>query len=258
MIYRADTDRQWERFGASDPYYGVLTDDRFRAEHLDADARSQFFASGEAHVARLYHTLEQAGFMQRQPRTVLDFGCGVGRLVIPFAGRAHAVLGLDVSPSMLEEARRNCAEAKLANVELLRASDDLAGLSGQFDLIHSYIVFQHIAARRGERLIDGLVAHLAEDGIAALHVTYAVATPFRYRVGAFIKSRVPFGHQIVNMLVGEKPNRPSLEMNLYDLGRIFSILRNNGMTRFYCEHTDHGGCYGLMIMCRRGAPQARP
>ena len=44
----ANSDREWERFGASDPYFGVLTNDRFKVAHIDQTARDDFFSSGEA------------------------------------------------------------------------------------------------------------------------------------------------------------------------------------------------------------------
>jgi ubiquinone/menaquinone biosynthesis C-methylase UbiE len=41
------------------------------------------------------------------PRKILDFGCGVGRSPVAFAAMAEEVVGLDVSPAMLREARAN-------------------------------------------------------------------------------------------------------------------------------------------------------
>jgi glycogen synthase len=46
-------------------------------------------------------------FGSRAPMTILDVGCGPGRLLAPLA-RSHQVTGSDISPEMLEEARRRC------------------------------------------------------------------------------------------------------------------------------------------------------
>ena len=48
-----NTDRSWEKLGRQDPYYGVLTDEKFRSSKLDAGARQEFFASGSVHMAEL-------------------------------------------------------------------------------------------------------------------------------------------------------------------------------------------------------------
>ena len=53
-----DSDRVWEEFGREDPYYSVCTDDRFRGARLDEDARSQFFASGDEHVANVLAVIQ--------------------------------------------------------------------------------------------------------------------------------------------------------------------------------------------------------
>ena len=42
-----DPDESWRKFGKTDPYFGVLTADRFRKENLDEAALRDFFASGE-------------------------------------------------------------------------------------------------------------------------------------------------------------------------------------------------------------------
>ena len=52
-----DSDRDWKLIGALDPYFGVLTEERFRRANLDEKALAEFFASGshdlEAVVVRL-------------------------------------------------------------------------------------------------------------------------------------------------------------------------------------------------------------
>ncbi len=40
------------------------------------------------------------------PGSVLDAGCGTGRVAIELSRRGHEVLGVDVDPAMLEVARR--------------------------------------------------------------------------------------------------------------------------------------------------------
>ena len=62
---------------------------------------------------------------------------------------------MDVSPSMLAEARRNCEAHGVANVSLVPVRRQLSGAEGEFDLVHSYIVLQHIEIRRGRDLSRG-------------------------------------------------------------------------------------------------------
>jgi ubiquinone/menaquinone biosynthesis C-methylase UbiE len=53
-------------------------------------------------------------------RTVLDIGCGIGRLEVELAPRVAAVYGIDVSTQMINAALRRCSP--LANVHLLKVS----------------------------------------------------------------------------------------------------------------------------------------
>ena len=45
-----DSDRSWEYYGSNDPYFGVLTDQRFRRDRLTDATIAEFFASGETHI----------------------------------------------------------------------------------------------------------------------------------------------------------------------------------------------------------------
>ena len=85
------TDKDWERWGATDPYFGVISSDRFRKEGLDQAAKNEFFATGSEHVERVYRLIEEHFDQTFNPKAALDFGCGVGRLVVP-AVQLHAVL----------------------------------------------------------------------------------------------------------------------------------------------------------------------
>jgi 2-polyprenyl-3-methyl-5-hydroxy-6-metoxy-1,4-benzoquinol methylase len=145
----------WERFGELDPYWAVLTDEKFRASKINSDARRQFFESGETHVDRVVETVRASVHPGFSPRRVLDFGCGVGRVLIPLAKRYPESVGMDVATSMLREAASNLAE-KGVIAELVLYDEALTRLTGTFDFIHSYIVFQHIPPARGLRTAANL------------------------------------------------------------------------------------------------------
>ena len=105
MVY--DPTTQWERYGAMDPYYGVLSAPDFHRARLDAATRARFFDTGRRQVAELAARIEAHTGSTLQARRALDYGCGVGRLTLPLAERCEHVYGVDVSPSMLHEADRN-------------------------------------------------------------------------------------------------------------------------------------------------------
>src|SRR5882762_1792622 len=105
-MLRNDSNSDWERFGRDEPYFGVLLDEKFRLRNLTPQALEEFFASGEAHVERVFRTIVRHLDPDFAPATALEFGCGVGRVLVPLARRCPSVVGVDVSASMLAEARR--------------------------------------------------------------------------------------------------------------------------------------------------------
>jgi len=42
-----DTDRDWNKWGSGEPYFGVLSHSEFLRENLNDDSLSKFFATGQ-------------------------------------------------------------------------------------------------------------------------------------------------------------------------------------------------------------------
>ena len=271
-----DTDAEWEKWGSRDPYFGVLTHDRFRSTALTAAAYNDFFESGRLHVNQVLASCRRHFGIAFDPQRVLDFGCGVGRVLIPFSEVCATVVGTDVSASMLAEARRNCARFGVTNAELLLADDTLRAVEGPFDLVHSSIVLQHIESERGLDLIARLVERIAPGGGAAIHVTYG-RDYGRCRYGRPIPDAPeplppPGLYRRVRSLVrsvirppvqAAEPPRdtggdPVMMMYHYDLSRIAYIFHAAGATEFHAEFTDHGGELGVNLFARTGVRNAEP
>jgi SAM-dependent methyltransferase len=267
------TDDAWEQWGQRDPYFGVITDPKFRRTAINEDAKREFFESGAAHVHHVLTTIRQHIDPHFKPRRILDFGCGVGRLVVSFARIADEVIGLDISRAMLHEAERNCAERQLQNVQLLRSDDDLSTVSGSFDLIHSSIVFQHIPVERGRTIFANLLRHLRPGGVGAVQITYskaqfspthgvAPATSTVSANGANSSVSVAGGSKARARGSKRKEARPALnspdpttsevadpeiQMNPYDMNQILFLLQSRGVQHFRAEFSDHGGELGLFL-----------
>ena len=266
------TDREWEKWGQQDPYFGVLTCERFRSTQLDVAARAEFFASGHWHaqcvLASCRHYIDSAF----APRRILDFGCGVGRVLIPFAAVAEHVVGVDVSMSMLAEARRNCAELGLANVQLVLSDDDLSQVQGEFDLVHSAIVLQHIEVPRGRSLFRRLIDCLAPGGVAALQLTYGksyhpdtlgqpasvAARPAPQPTATTLSRLLRRGAGAEDEERARTPETPAadpaMQMNPYNLSEIAYLMQTAGIRRFHAEFTDHGGELGAFLYFQRPEP----
>lgn len=244
------TDTAWEEWGKRDPYYGVITDPKFRRSQLDSAVLGEFFESGRNHVDYVMQAIHRDIDPTFAPKAVLDFGCGVGRTLPAFAGIAENVVGVDVSQSMLEEAARNCHEQKLTNVHLIRCDDSLAAIGGTYDLIHSFIVFQHIPRARGRVIFTRLLQYLGPTGIGAIHFTYS-KSHFSATNGlppqspSFLAPVAPLASPCVD---------PEMQMNPYNMNEILFILQSAGIKRVRAEYTDHGGELGIFLFFQRSSP----
>lgn len=224
------TDRDWEQWGATDPYFGVFSRDRFRTDTLTEQVKDEFFSSGEAHVARVLQDIENAIGAEFTPGAVLDFGCGVGRLVIPFARRADRVTGVDISPSMIAEAKRNCAAAELSNATFVASDDSLSSVQGEFDLVHSYIVLQHIPWRRGRIILQALADRVAPGGHLAVQIlTGHDASPI---IRGLVRLRYLFppANWLRNLLRRRPMLEPAMQLHIYDLEVVTNDLERRGFT----------------------------
>ncbi len=246
--YRED----WKRYGDTDPYFGVLTDPRFRRDRLDAAALADFWGTGEAHVERLAALFAAHLGRELRPGRSLDFGCGVGRVLLPLARRSVQVVGVDVSPSMLAEARKATEAKGMANVELVEFTGSLAGLRGPFDFVHSYIVLQHIPVDQGLALIAELLGLLAPGGLAMLQLTYAKPGEDALRASVRrVRSGVPMVNGLANLLGRRAWSEPYMQMNPYDLNLVFLLFQTAGCHRVFTTFSDHGGALGVALLAEK-------
>jgi SAM-dependent methyltransferase len=246
-----NSDKDWERFGETDPYFAVLTAPEFHGR-LSGTERARFFASGKLHIETILSIIHERLDPSFAPARALDFGCGVGRLLLPLAERCKEVTGVDVSPSMLAEARRNCDAVDANRVQLVLGDDDLSAVRGPFDFVHTYIVLQHIPVERGEKLVRNLAAKLAPGGVGMFHVPY---TPGRTRLTSkllyWLRTKVPGGKWVLNLARGRAVSAPVMQMNAYSVTRLLDILWGEGCLEMHVRFSNHDGARGVLIFARK-------
>jgi SAM-dependent methyltransferase len=68
-----------------------------------------------------------------EPASVLDAGCGTGRVAIELARRGHAVVGVDIDEAMLEAARAKAPHLMWVRGDLVDPGPELDGRA--FDIV---------------------------------------------------------------------------------------------------------------------------
>jgi SAM-dependent methyltransferase len=103
----------------------------------------------------------EASFVEElRPRSVLDAGCGSGRVAIELARRGIDVVGVDVDRSMLNTARRLAPDLTWIEADLARLD-----LGRQFDVVvmaGNVMVF--VAPGAHADVVAGVARHVAGDG----------------------------------------------------------------------------------------------
>lgn len=244
----ADSDHNWRLWGQRDPYYGVLTDPKFRRDSIEAN-RQNFFESGQAFIGHWLAEIERHfGALPRE--RALDFGCGVGRLTIPLSEHFDAVVGLDISQAMLEEAGRNSANRK---IDYLLSDDTLSRVEGTFDFVNSCIVLQHIPVTRGMALLTQLLARVRTGGGCLIQLStkrnYSWWRELRYQ----IRHAVPGGQAMMNLLGGRAADSPVMAMNEYSLDSVLRLFRAHGFEEMLVRYEQHhGDIENAIIFARQG------
>lgn len=126
----------WDKRARENAYYYV--DNRLDYRSPDME---QFWADGEGTVDDVLALL---GATIRPSDTVVEIGCGVGRLTRVLAARAERVIAFDVSEDMLALAREH--NEHLGNVEWQLGEGSTLGRvpDAAADACFSHVVFQHI------------------------------------------------------------------------------------------------------------------
>ena len=226
--------KQWEALGASDPYWAVLTHADKKGGRWD---KEQFFQTGVDEIAGIEDKLARLGTKHGR-RLALDYGCGVGRLSRALAARYERVIGVDISTSMLDEART--VNAPYVNLEFVRGNGhDLVGLveDRSVDLVYSNIVLQHSPPQNQRSLIREFCRVIAPGGV----VVFQTPSHANLRTLPGVAHRV-LGNRLLNIprriLYGK---HGVMELHAVAQAEVLRILRACGMTVLETERYDSGG-----------------
>ncbi len=165
-MYLDNLQRNWNAFGKKDPLWAILTDPDRRRRKWDLEA---FFKTGQTEINDV---LQYAGVLDlpRARHRALDFGCGVGRLTQAMCAHFDACDGVDIAPSMIQQARDLNSYGDRCRYHV-NASGDLSLFeTNSFDFIYSRIVLQHIRPEYSKEYVREFVRVLHPGGLLAFQV----------------------------------------------------------------------------------------
>ena len=140
------------------------------------DVRYSNFAYAQTHPAKLATTAVLHGLDVPPPARarVLEIGCGGGANLIGIAAAAPATraLGIDLAPSVIEQAAASAAAVGLDNVEFRHADvrELAAEAPGEFDYVICHGMYAWVPEDARDALLAACRACLAPEGLA--YVSY--------------------------------------------------------------------------------------
>lgn len=156
-----DLQRQWDKFGQTDPLWGVLSWPDKAGQRWQIE---EFFETGRVEIAGILAECQSLN-LTPVPGVALDFGCGVGRLSQALAGHFAQVHGVDISPVMLEWARGYNQFGERVRYHLNEREDLSLFATADFDFIYSNITLQHMAPRYSRRYLVEFLRLLKPGGL---------------------------------------------------------------------------------------------
>jgi SAM-dependent methyltransferase len=236
VLERKNTDRDWRLIGKSEPFWGVVSVDGLKSEHITEDKIADFYRSGVKDVDEMLDFIAKNLGDQRAFRRCLEFGCGVGRLLPALARHCDGVVGYDISDGMLNVARRHVQTPKVQLANTLASE-------GPFDWLISYMVFQHIPPQRGLKILADLLKRVGAGGVATIQFTISRPDALRPKI------KTGLGLTLKTMIGAEDVGVISMfDYNLNDVLEIFHVY---DFAEFHLRTTDHNGHRGVWIVSRR-------
>ncbi|GLZ46578.1 hypothetical protein Acsp06_27630 [Actinomycetospora sp. NBRC 106375] len=166
-----EVSRTWTRLGREDPMWAVLTE---RDKAGGGWTPEAFLATGRSEIEALLARLGQLGLDLERGRAV-DFGCGAGRLTHGLCRAGFAdVVGLDISPTMLEKARE-IVDDPAARFQLAEGPELDGVAAGSADLVYTNRVLQHMPADLAHRYVRRFFALAKPSALVVFQLPTAPA-----------------------------------------------------------------------------------
>jgi SAM-dependent methyltransferase len=251
------TTRDWEHWGRFDPLYGVASVPGRERGGTNPWTDADFYATGALEWEQMapYWT-RYAGSLSG---TVVEVGCGAGRLSRQLATTFSKVIGLDVSLDQLDLARAAVADAPAAAEFRLSTGPALPCAPGETDAIFSTHVFQHLPPKLVESLLLDAGRVLAPGGTLMAHIPIP-GTNFAGTQLADIARRVKKAAPVraAALRVGHRLGRtvPPMAFRVFDPAWVFTRLERGGLRDVELHVFDVGGMRQAYFFARQPRPEA--
>lgn len=216
--------KAYEKVGADDPLWAILTDNKKRGNKWDPE---EFFETGRIEINSVISYLKSID-VEINYGNAFDFGCGVGRLTQGLCYHFDQVTGVDISSTMIAGAikynkfGKNCTY--ITNTE-----PNLKCLnSNSFDFVYTNIVLQHMAPRYQVEYIKEFFRVLKPGGKALFQVrTPKGSSP---KPGSFAEKVYNFKMEKLKPFWKTVRGRPPIQVHTISSHIVEQVIAKSGAT----------------------------
>jgi SAM-dependent methyltransferase len=203
----------WSRYGRDDAYYSVLTNPSFLKSRITGADIEAFYQTGFETVSH-FETICRRNLVDlHATSSVLELGCGVGRLGEAFRQRFANYIGVDISGAHLEIATERFRHRDLSGMTLTLLGDFLSS-SLTYDLFYSVIVLQHNPPPIMAILLDACLGRLRPGGYAYFQLP-CFLYDYSFAVGPYLRG---------------EGRKDEMEMHALPQRTVFELLAKHGLT----------------------------
>ncbi|CAN5407787.1 hypothetical protein BH10PLA1_BH10PLA1_13510 [soil metagenome] len=229
----------WETNAEEDAMWAVLTDPKKTGQKWD---RETFYRTGRNEIDAVFNYLLGQKLEVQTQGTALDFGCGVGRLTQALAGRFTTAIGVDISQSMVDQAKKNDQTNGKCEFVVNKKTDLSQFTDAQFIFIYSSIVLQHMDPSFASLYIKEFVRLLKPNGLLVFQIPDQFIPPavtLRERYYQ-LRASLSLGTRLRRIL-GAAPKERSasvIEMNLLPEAKVRKLVSDVGGEVINVVHTN--------------------
>jgi len=165
--------KHWTEFGKQDPLWAILTIEEKKGGKWGVE---EFFDLGRRDVDAWFGAA-LAAKPDIQRGKALDFGCGVGRLTQALAEHFESVVGVDISPPMIQGATSYNRHADRCIYYVNDRPDLRQFFDDEFDFIFTLIVLQHMSPHYSKGYLKEFMRLLKPGGVVLFQLPELSLTP---------------------------------------------------------------------------------
>lgn len=169
---------------------------------------------------------------------LLDLGCGVGRLLVRYAGWFDEVVGIEADSFRIAKAAANVWNAGLTNVRFINAPfEGCVGL-GEFDVVLCSHVIQHLSVEAVKPIMQRIHATLVPGGMIILLTAHSRCNSDSFKIwrASSTACETEVAADEFHRILADDRRKNALPIHAFGLPGLRRLLTEYELLRVHCFH----------------------